>query len=86
MTLDEGYGFIWTERVVPSGTKLEWAPVLGGVPQGSIIGPLLFILYVNEIPDLVHCNVKMFADDRKLYTAIKSQVDLEQLQSDVYTL
>ena len=54
-------------------------PVLSGVPQGSVLGPLLFILYVNDIPDLVHCNIKMFADDTKLFTSVRSQEDQELL-------
>ena len=67
-------------------TGLGWAPALSGVTQGSVTGQLLFILYVNGMPDLVHCNVKMFTDDTKQYVAIKSRVDQEQLQSDIDTL
>ena len=68
--------------MVLNGSKSEWVSVLSGVTQGSVIGPLLFTLYVIEIPDLVHCNIKMFADDTKMCIAIKSQVEQEQLQSD----
>ena len=45
-----------------------------------------YILYVNEIPDLAQCIIKMFAEDTKLYAPIKSQTDQEQLQSDIDTL
>ena len=72
--------------MVLNGTKSEWAPVLSGVPQGSVVGLLLFILYVSEIPDLVQCSINMFADDTKQYAPIKSQADKEQLQNDIYTL
>ena len=41
----------------------EWTPIISGVPQGSILGPLLFLLYANDIPDLVQSNLKMFADE-----------------------
>lgn len=68
--------------MVLNASKSEWVSVLSGVTQGSVIGPLLFTLYVIEIPDLVHCNIKMFADDIKMCTAIKSQVEQEQLQSN----
>ena len=72
--------------MVFNGSKSEWARVLSGVPQGSVLGPLLFILYVNDIPDLVHCNIKMFADDTKLFTPVRSQEDQEHLQCDIATL
>ena len=69
----------------PQGS-VEWAPVLSGVPQGSVLSPLLFILYVNDIPDLVLCNIKMFAVDTKLFTSVRSQEDQEHLQCDITTL
>ena len=53
----------------------KWYPVDSGVPQGSVLGPLLFILYVNDIPDLVNSKVKMFADDIKIYTQTTSFTD-----------
>ncbi len=54
--------------------------VLSGVPQGSILGPLLFILYVNDIPDAVnHSHCYLFADDAKLLKVIKSTSDHNEL-------
>ena len=73
-----------TQRVVLNGS--EWAHVLSGVPQGLVFGLLLFILYMNNIPDLVHCNIKMFVDDTKLFTCVRSQEDQEHLQCDIATL
>ena len=61
----------------------EWTPVIGGVPQGSVLGPLLFLLYGNDIPDLFKSNLKMFADDIKIYRAIYSISDSLLLQQDL---
>ena len=56
---------------------------ISGVPQGSVLGPLLFLLYVNDISDLVQSNLKMFADDIKIYRAIYSTSDSLLLQQDL---
>ena len=74
------------QRLVLNGLKSEWASVLSDVTQGSVLGPLLFILYVNDIPDLVHCNIKMFADDTKILTPVRIQEDQEHLQCDIAIL
>ena len=72
----------------------EWCPPgVGGVgpcpewcPSGLGLRSLLFILYVNDMPDPVHCNIKMFADDTKLFTSVRSREDQEHLQCDIATL
>jgi len=70
-------------RVVLNGHKTDWAAVLSGVPQGSVLGPLLFFIYVNEIPDIIESSVKMFADDTKLWRTIQSEEDEQILQHDL---
>ena len=57
-----------------------------GVPQGSLPGPLLFVLYVNDLPDSVKATAKMFADDTKLYSTISTLADCETLQDDLNKL
>ena len=58
------------QRVVLNSVSPEWFTVTRGVPQGSILGPLLFILFVNDLPKVVkHCTVNMYADDTAIYTA-----------------
>ena len=55
------------QRVVLRSGHSLWKNVRSGVPQGSILGPLLFLLYVNDLPDSVKAMAKMFVDDTKLY-------------------
>jgi hypothetical protein len=59
------------------------APALSGVPQGSVLGPLLFLLFIKDLPEYVnHSSVRLFADDCVLYRKIQSNRDIEKLQED----
>jgi hypothetical protein len=71
------------QRVVLGETSSEWLDVLSGVPQGSCIGPLLFLIFINDMPSLVQHVCKLFADDTKLIAVIKSASDRTLLQSDL---
>ena len=64
----------------------SWLQVTSGVPQGSVLGPLLFALYINELPSLVSSQLLMFADDIKLYRRIRSPIDCRILQTDINIL
>jgi ribonuclease P/MRP protein subunit RPP40 len=61
----------------------EWKNVTSGVPQGSVIGPLLFIIYINEIPDLMYHICKLYADDNKIIAILKEESDTNRLQQDI---
>ena len=71
--------------VVTQHSYSNWQPVLSGVPQGSVLGSLLFILFINDISDIClgrpAVTHKLYADDLKLYSTIKSQCDAAELQS-----
>ena len=72
------------QRVTVLGEISDPLPVSSGVPQDSILGPMLFLIYVNNLPDSVlTSHVTMFADDTKIYKQIKSQEDAAYLQADL---
>ena len=64
-----------TQRVVLEGEFSTTAEVISGVPQGTVLGPLLFLLYVNDIPSYVSSKTRLFADDGLLYREINSSSD-----------
>ncbi len=70
-----------TQRVVIERDKSEEVSVTSGVPQGSVIGPILFLAYINDLPDKVLSKVWLFADDTAIYLAVSSLEDAKQLQA-----
>jgi hypothetical protein len=73
--------------VVLDGAKSETADVLSGVPQGTVLGPLLFLVYINDQPESIKTSsTKLFADDSMLFKAISSDRDRQQLQDDLTAL
>ena len=71
------------QRVTELGETSDPLPVRSGVPHGSILGPMLFLIYLNNFPDSVlTSHVAILADDTKIYKQIKSQKDAANLQAD----
>ena len=70
------------QRVILNGQMSSWRPVLAGVPQGSILGPLLFLIYINDLPNELKSNAKLFADDMSLYTIVKDKNESTNILSN----
>ena len=69
-----------------NGEESTWADVLSGVPRGSVIGPLLFVIYLNDLPGEVHSTVKIFADDTTIFTDTSRDEMAHELQEDIHRL
>ena len=75
------------QRVVVDSLNSDWLPVLSGVPQGSILGPMLFLCYINDMPSCTHnSTTALFADDSKCFRPIHSVNDCLLLQKDIDSL
>ena len=75
-----------SQRVVVVGQSSEWAPVTSGVPQGTVLGPLLFLAFINDLPAGLTSKARLFADDCLIYRSISSITDAEDLQADLNSL
>ena len=74
------------QNVVVDGERSKEAEVISGVPQGTVLGPLLFILYINDIGEGTSSTIRLFADDALIYRKISSTQDAATLQKDLDTL
>ena len=75
------------QRVVVNGKTSNWRNVTSGVPEGALLAPLLFALYINDLPSAIQSSqCVMFADDVKLFYRVKAMPDCTRLQSDLDSL
>ena len=75
-----------SQRVVLEGEESESCPVMSGVQQGSVQGPCLFLLYINDMPYTIQSNIRLFADDTIMYLTVSNQTDCQILQKDLNKL
>jgi hypothetical protein len=80
--LSDRYQRVFINDITHTYSSSEWGRIKHGVPQGSILGPVLFLLYINDLPKIVNYNTKpvMFADDTSV---IVSNPDLENFKNDI---
>ena len=74
------------QRVVINGASSSWAPVTSGVPQGTVIGPILFLIYINDIQRGISSKMRLFADDNIIYRKIRNNTDHTTLSDDLHRL
>ena len=72
--------------MIVNGAESDWAEVTSGIPQGSVLGPILFTIFINDMPGETICPIKLFADDAKLYQSVATVEDCEQIQEDLTKL
>ena len=75
-----------TQQVIDQGEESSWKPVTSGIPQGSELGPLLFVIFINDLPDCVTSEAYLFADDTKIFRVIANEEDRGELQKDLNRL
>ena len=77
---------VHTQQVVLDGQASDPVPVLSGVPQGLVLGPVLFLIFINDLLDNIRSSVRLFANDCVLYRNIQSLQDCLILQEDLTSL
>ena len=75
-----------TQTTVVNGVRSSYVEVTSGVPQGSVLGPILFLVYLNDINNAIKSQIKLFADDSFIYGNIHNQNDQVILQNDLDTI
>ena len=71
------------QRLIGDGEISNWKSLLSGAPQGSVLGPIRFIIYINDLEDDISSKVLKFADDTKVFRKVTNDTDKQSLQDDL---
>ena len=83
------------QQVIINGSKSEWVNITSGIPQGNVLKSILFLVFINDLPDAMTVCMKLFADDGKLFSKVKTQenrlavqgnVNQSELWADIYRI
>ena len=71
--------------MIVNGKESTWGTVTSSIPQGSVLGPILFVLFINDLAEHLpnNSNLYLYADDTKIFREIKDDLDREKLQEDI---
>ena len=87
LTFFENYLSQQCQCVVLNGKEPEWTGIKAGVPQGSVLGPLLFLIYINDLTDNISSDMRLFADDSSLFTRVNGTIEThDKLVNDLHTI
>jgi hypothetical protein len=76
------------QRVIINGQQSDWTRIIAGVPQGSVLGPLLFLVFINDITSVInHCSIRLFADDTCLFITVDDRdIAADLVNHDLYNI
>ena len=84
--MDRNFLYDRKQRVQVNGQFSEWSDVSSGIPQGSVLGPVLFVIYINNLADSVISYIALYADDTKINRQIQLDSDTIVVQDDLFSL